>query len=956
MSVAKAPKRVQHAGSLIDPKSGPGLRLLVTTDPERRIALLDELASQATEPVVLIRRFVTQGEGEPLAALRQQLLLRFDGAGDSPDAQTADGACASLNAYAAALGHIEQPETELGRMHARRRSLVDERQRILAGRSAALDYHRRRLQALETLEHLESIRAVCEADAQQLARRERARRLEEAEGIADRINQLTMQSFEQGDLRNFPLDEVAETQRLATLADSARELLAQTEAELAEVRAEIEKEEERLGADAKLAVEELEPTYESRLTEFESRINRLIDRLDEARKARDRAKRRQEDARREIEELPTYQDVPGDPVQWLTQLAGAFNTAQQARSEETSKRQRLETSVEHLREKISKPAEVFCEVDDFYELARGYAVRTREHDETLKELQWEADLNRRRADELNNKVPGFWFFTLLSAAGAIGLIIWAVMTQNPGIFIPVLFALGMFLFSVFSVVLNRRGTNAAIERNAHIEVERDAVRMADREDRRTIESLLHRAQCETVRELEAYYDRYRQDCLELSVLEGQLQSQASAAAAAAQRVAVEFRSLKEALSLVGESLDSEEAVQSATMNAIGRYQTYRDAKRRVGESRQAIERRTQEVDELEQALAAEQKQELELALEVRQRLRDLGYQEELKFDSALRALQGYRIRSAQLRQKRRQFEALRTKANVIEERLAAERETVQKRLAGLQLVLKATHCETLETYMERAERARRYRGQWRERADLEERLEDLLGGNTLATLRKQVVDESRMDDDDTPRNPGGAARAEEVRAQVESLRNEVARLHEEAARATSGLRTLNEVEEELAQVEAELERLHRESEAAQRAADVLADTAYERRMRLAGPLAEIGSAYFRELTGGVFQGVEISESFEINLVHKSDIGNARLDDLALSRLHLALHLALAEAEAVEGPARLILLEEPFPGDAPLEPELDVFVQAAERRPVVCLTGRAELAAIAKKRKLPLVTV
>jgi hypothetical protein len=178
--------------------------------------------------------------------------------------------------------------------------------------------------------------------------------------------------------------------------------------------------------------------------------------------------------------------------------------------------------------------------------------------------------------------------------------------------------------------------------------------------------------------LEALYDKYREDRAELVSLEHDLEVQEQKVRIEEDRVKMLFDRVCQAFRQAGEEIADELQTHEAASRAIARYQEYRDAKRRLADSREQVIQHRAEQQRLHEQLDEQLKAELALSLEVRQIMRDNGFADEARHDSALNALRAYRLRWAQLRQKRGRIEVLQEKLAGLERRLEAERKDLAK--------------------------------------------------------------------------------------------------------------------------------------------------------------------------------------------------------------------------------------------------------------------------------------
>ena len=898
------------------------------------------------------------GDKQALIKIREKLLSLTDsGTGES----SAESALKRLTDRIASIGQAAARTKPLPMARALLVDLQKEQEQVEALREELNDIEEERRSALQALAEMAGARVALEARLAAHEQMNTVARLEKAEALKADIDTMTAESFESADLREFPLDSAPEVRRAATLATAASDQIKRTEAERDELAGNREKELERLGPDGAADMEELDPALEDRLAELESHIQRLGDRVEQLDEGRDTAKARHEEAREDLDRLPDFSRLAADPVTWLTQVAGDFAEARKDRDDRRAGLAELGEAVERTQAELEGPAKLFEDVRDLPADLREYDARTQAHKDEREKFEVEAGEADARAALMGNRIPLFTVLALLCMAGAAVTGVVALVTGNYTFFLPGgISGAGLIIFMAFAL-LALQVRNKALWRLEGVEDRMSKAVEDDRNRREFIENLMERSESETPRELEALHDRYERLVDELARLEGEHERQLAAARGAEEKVERLYGDLEKSFARAGDDVAGEGDVQPAAMRAIGRYQEYRDAKRRASESAEALERRQKELDGLVEQLKALKEEELELSLEVRQTLRENHYPDEQKADTALKALRGYRIRSAQNRQRRGQVAVLEGSLERIERQLESEAASITAHSQFLERWLKQAGVASLEEFEAKAETARAYLEKWNARKSTEERLSMLLEGTTLAGLRAEVESSGPL-----PEEPGMTA--EEVKNRQASLQEEVDAkqkqehaLHISITEVGAGSRSLNEVEEERAATEARVRELEMEMQAASYASSVLDEVTRERHSRIAPRLAELASGYLEEITDGAYDELLVNRDMRISIripqtktLHEAP--ESQLSQGTVDQIYLALRLAMVQCISEHGERIPMLLDDPFANydEARLARALNLLHRISADNQILLFTCRQDVVRAAKKIGAPVI--
>jgi len=897
------------------------------------------------------------GDEDALTQIRERILALADSSEETGSADLA------LKRLADRIGRIGRPAAHSKRplpvAQARLRSLEDELRITTSRRAELVELEKRRVRILQEREEVSARRSTLESELEQIERKERAVRLEEAIRLKSGIDRATQQCFALSAVRDFPLEANGDIQRTANAVATLRAQAERTRKEREELQHQLREEKQRLGPLADQGFVEIPEETEAELARLESAIARLQERLETVDRERQRAELRLAEARTDMERMPDFAQVGSDPVEWLTQLAASFRMAQQVRDEERRKLVELAERTELLQTSLAEPKRIFAVFDDFPAESREHEVHARIFQEQhaamnarLNQLQQQAEENAEHAPPVRYLIPAFGLGMVFCVAVAIGY-------GNPFAYVPAaLCALGLVVFSAYWAL----GNAAARVTERELATAQDDLRNLEdawSERRHAMDKAVHDAGFASVRELEALYERYTQDLVELRGSEARLRTQEAAVREEDEQLRQLFLRLRDTYAHLGEPIDDEQDVHGAATRAIARYQEYRDAKRRVSESRnrpaELLDDRQRIVDELDGL----RREEVERSLEVRRIMREAGFRDENRHTSALGALRAYRIRTAQNRQKRGRVDVLLEKADAIDVRLTSEEEELSKLERTLKDELAAGGAESFEAWQDLATQAKTYRETWQARAALEEKLSAVLRGDSLEILQRRVEEDGGSSF--APVRDEGDVKADlrAVSIDIEDLSQREHELHIQITKLAAGIRPLNEIEEELAEVRERVASLEREMEAASYAAALIEEVARDRHARIAPAMANLAGAYLSEITGGAYSELLISRELRITIripqtERLDDDPERRLSKGTVDQIYLALRLALVRSLSEGGETIPLLLDDPFANydDARLERALGLLQHIGELHQILLFTCREDVARSAEQMAIP----
>ena len=893
------------------------------------------------------------GNAGALDHIREKLLSLAD---SGQEHTSADGAIKSLQARIAVIGPPNARTRPLPAARAQRDELDREREAARELRRELADIEQRRQEVLRDVAESRGHLARLETDLETLRRADRAQRLAKAEELTARLGEVTPRCEELSHTEGFPLGQRDEFQRAETQCSAARDQLDRLHSEREQRRESVASELEALGESLASGESDISEDCDRELTTIAETVRALNIRHEESLTALDAAKNRLATAETELAQLPDFSRLPREPGSLMTQLASSFHVARDARDQEQAKLEQMTARLSEQRAAIADPEALFADCPNFDAIARDYEVKIRLRDKEIDDLEAALEGLQTRATEHSARVPGFAVLSAFAAALLIALLAVALAREISGIYIPGVLTGFAFLYFLAKMLIER--TNTAKAQMELEQAETKIVQLRSTEDQEClrVEAMIVRAHCQTVRELEALFDGYRKDRLELDTLEQAQQDQQAKAQAAQRHVAGLLESYRERFCDVGEDLRSEADVDGAARRAAARYQSYRDAKRRVAENRELIERHESDASGVESELVEQREREVELGLEVRKKMRDNGYADEKRQDNVLTALRSYRIRSAQLREKRRGLEERLADADHRVQEAQAEFQTRQTELG---VYLEAANVPTAEAWHDHAAQAEQYLDLRRQVDALDEQLASVLGQYSLDELR------APRESDDPVGEPPQASEEElkhsyeAVAAHTDALMKEEHGLHLTLTERAAGARSINEIDEELAAATRRVQALEMEMEAASHALALVEEIATDKHARIAPRLAEGASAYIKEITGGLYDELMVSRDLVVSVRipatnRLSDKPGSVLSKGTVDQIYLALRLAMVQSISEQGESIPMLLDDPFANydDQRLERALALLTRIAQDNQVLLFTCRDDVVRAAQVSKAP----
>ena len=898
------------------------------------------------------------GDHQALMSIREKLLSLTDSGNED---SSAERAMKWLNDR---IGAIGQPTARTKPLPVTRQRLLDlqaEYQEVHEAAKEVAVFKKQRAGILENVGSLIYRRSAIERDLKHRETIERAELLRKAEALEDRINSLTKRCFGLGDVRGFSADNLTEVQRLATLVDTTEKQVGRTQAEMASVNQQMAEAVRRLEQKGVPVMKEPDADIESRLAELDREIGALSERQRHAEKSRLHAENDIREAQAAVENLPDFTPFSPDPVQYFSQLGSQFDIARHARADEETRLKRTRELESAKREALAGPRELFEQHGSFLAELRSYEDRVHGWRDAADHDQQEAARMLREAEDLGGKFPGFTIFALVSLVASVFFALIATYTSNEGIYLPAGILAVMFVFAGASAFIARRRLQGLrtriVDMHENEQIRRDRVG----KQHELVEDLMTRASCETTRELEALYDRYQHGLADLAALEQQAAEQEDRLHAAEQRLADLREHVIDSIAKVRETLERDEDFHAVSMRVLSRYQEYRDAKRRASEQRDAVKRHKAETAELEAGLRALKDEEVELSLPVREFMSENHYPEERNFDSALEALRGYRIRSAQMRQKQSDLDVYQGQIKMVRRQLETEQAELVEHRKALERELSQAGVPSLEKFQEKSERAREYGDLWKERTALQDQLETLLGEQDLNTLRQTVAASEEITEGPTASTEELQRELMRINEELDAKRKQEHALHIMMTERAAGLRTLNEVDEERAATEQRMAELELELQAAAYAVSIIDEVTREQHSRIAPRLADLASRYLSEITGGVYDELLVDRDMQISVrIPQTKSMNAdperRLSKGTVDQIYLALRLAMVQSMSHGAESIPMVLDDPFTNydDTRLRSAMELLGRIGQTNQVLLFTCRDDVVRAAEAIQAPIV--
>lgn len=897
------------------------------------------------------------GDRDALAEIRNKLATLAD-AGD--DTHSADSCLRLLEAHIGAIGRADMRGRPLPEARERLARLQREYEQALLAQRQADDIAAARLEVLERAAAARARKARLEEDARLIGAHERAARLREAAAIQERIDGITQQVFGLGAARDFPLDKTPDLQRAETAANTARQALERTRAELRQLRSQAQGERHQLGATEPLPFQEVPEALESRHAELAAYLQSVRTRIGEIQQLVEAARVRVAEAQKTLGELPDFTRVASDPVEWFTQLASSFSVALRSRDEECALRARLRAEVAERRAALGDLEDLFGGIEHFNAVAREYELSKRQAKDQGVRAESQLHGLQTRADDARERFPGLVLLGVTCGAFVLVLLTTYFVTGNSALLIAAAatgLATAYFAGQLAVTRLQIKGLDREIAAARAAVAE---IAAAPGDEIALIEDLLAQSGCQTLRELEAKHDQYREAHARLRASADVLAGQEERAREAEERIPQLLQRYRETFAQVGESIETEADVKEAAGRAIARYQDFRERKRRAHDSRMVWEKHQAELRRLQDAEAQCRERIVKVEEDIRRFMRERGFTDERHHDDLADAIKSYGKRVNRHREQRARVDVLEEKIIALETQAKREEAALERHDTALGALLAQAGVANARAWHAMAEKAREYEALWARRTAAEEQLQAVLRGEDLNALRRQVDADGPL-----PDPPAGGAESlrrdiEAAAAEIDGLTREAHGLQVRLAEHAAAGRALNEIEEDRAAAARLAGALQRELDATAYAMALIENIATDKHARIAPRLAAIASAHLGEITEGAYTELVLGRDLAVGVKipgtgHLNEAPEKSLSKGTVDQIYFALRLALVEALGETGESIPMLLDDPFANydDARLERTMRLLSRIGARCQVLLFTCREDVARAAEAVQAPI---
>lgn len=894
------------------------------------------------------------GGQNALSGIRDRLLAVADSGGG----RSAENASHQLEQWVCRLEDGPEGRGPLPQLRKRLRALKDE-----AESGAAVMEQRRSL--LARLRTVRNRRDELEQKIQIFTRRweharylNRKHRYEEARRLLDQLEEARQTRFELAPFRDTPREGLDDAQRLVMRIETLRLQMERERQELTFLEREWEA--GLSGTDPVPGM--LRPVPESlerERHELAAEEQRLTERAAQIQEQVRQAQQQVIDVQQKLAELPDFSRLAGQAIDWLGQLQQLAETARRQMETHRIACDRLRRETAQAQEAIQEDRELFADFDSFAERLRAHEAFIEKNREEKLETEKETNHIQGAMEESSEQLPGLWGLNALCATALAGLTITYLLTFR----LPVLYPLGIvgvaqlyFLYSVFRAYDHHHTLQTQLARARE---KLEALSRAEQDRRSPVEEILQRAGCQTARELEARYDRYREARARLEEMEQRLAQAESDLADSENRLPHIMKYVARSLKSLGETVSEPTQVPGAVARLMDRYHAYREQKRKMSELRNmlqaALERQRTvqcELTEIRQAMAS-------VDSRITAIMRDSGYVWS-EGEDILSAMRGYNEYLNRMTAERSRLDTLRERASALRLQLEEDGREEARLRARLSELLQEAGAVSMEDWQIRAQKAREYEAWSDTCANIEERLSLTLGRDTLESLERSLSEiPADLNDQPEPEDPDTiAAELSRCRAELDRARHEEAELFSELGALAGSSRPPARIQEEIAWTRYQLNLLETEQAALTLALSTLEEAALQRHRRIAPALSRDASRFLAYITGGAHTEVRVGPDLSLSLKSTQDGSESFLSKGALDQLYLALRLALVQRLSRNGERLPMLLDDPFANydDTRLRAALELLREMGREYQILLFTCRQDTARQAEQADIPVMTL
>ncbi len=749
---------------------------------------------------------------------------------------------ARLDALAGSIGREGGADAPLPRMRARLDTLKAEYKR-------AREAHEQRMALAPALALQRDRLLTLRAQYRQLEQTQCALVLCAARELQERLDVLHSEIRDAEGAPVIDPDKSAAIQRTETLVETSRLQLERIRGEWEQLKSEMQQTgEERGAAGANMSGTELPEQWQRDIRAALGRITELNGRIDEVKTQIATLDNQIAATQEQLATLPDYSRIAPSPVDWLNQLGRSFKAAMDVREEECALRDQLRDQARDLRVEIAGDAAIFDNSRQFAQELIAHENKKRVWETKSAHIHEQVQQHANRRDELQEAMPGL--FTLGVGCTFALLLLLGVYVGLPKT--PILIPTGLFLLSTcyytVQIALTRRAVAQLTQRIAECHAEMDLLEEEQKNSVSQIERLMARAGCDTVRELEARYDRYRDLRARLIALEEQCKQQEANARESEERIPKLFERIRSTLEQVDEPPKDERDVEAAVGRAVAKYQVYRENKRRLADLRnqhQGLIGRRRFLDKEQNAV---RERMLDAERQLRERMRACGFVAESEHKDINIALAAYYRNLDAAAEATSNQELLEHRKHVLEARIADDETLLRQHIKTLNTLLEEAGVDSVEEARRAAATANTQRDRMQERRALLQQLETLLQGRDLDDWRRRAgVDHEILDGNNACTLDAVVQKMEALEQQLNETKNDYRAKHREYRRLGSHCRTIQAYEEDRASVQSYIELLETRLSAAARAMALMEETLIVWRSRHAEAISERAEAYMRLL-------------------------------------------------------------------------------------------------------------
>lgn len=900
------------------------------------------------------------GDKQALVRIRERLLSLADSGDESSSAELA---IRWLTTRMESIGQKTSRTKPLPMTRSRLLELQHEHQQVYDARQEVMVIEKQHGEVIEEIGNLLNRRNVLETELQSGREFEHKQTYRKALAIAEELDACTRESADYASHREFPVESRNLVTQLEARLDATTDQIERTGKSIEEVEAQLEGAFGRLASDGVEVMKEADPEYETRLTELEAELSGLTYRIEETKELNARCQGGYMDTQTKLKTLPDFAQFAPDPMERISQSSATFEAACRVRDEELAQRLHIAQMLEQRNDQLRADEALFGDEHQFGEVLRDHDLKTVENEDMLTDLRHDAAELKHVIEDREMRIPGLYLYTLGSAIGLTVFVIFVQITQNQSLYYPAGFVVLIFLFFGTMSLYERRRIDRDIYKLTTIESDIERYELAIKTDAETFDTIREATHCESLREIEAYYEKFSESRKERDRIQEHLEYETSRHAESKEHAQELFDDLIAMFAELGEELDDEKEAASLALKAIGHYHEYRDTRQRGIETRDSLNRYIQELEELQERQESVKAVERELALEVRQFMRDNHYSEEAQHESVLKALRAYRIRSAQARHGQGEVDVVQGQLRMLRQQTEHEQQARDILQDELNEHFVRAGADSLEEFLERLEQAEGHLKIKEQREHLDQQLVAVLGDETLDSL-KGKGGSLDADDDRIPRST--IALQSDLDANQELLESKRKRVHSLQILMTeraSGLRSVNEVDEERDATVNRLAQLELEFQASRHAVQALEDVTRKRYSQVAPRLAELASKHLNTITDGAYTELLIGEDMQISIrIPQTQTLNPdperMLSKGTVDQIYLSLRLAMIQTISENSERIPMLLDDPFVhyDDARLKSAMKLMTEVGKSSQVLLFTCRDDVVRAAEALGVPILNL